>query len=103
VFPTLQSNSAFQTVIARGSSANENDTWGSIEQQSLPKLTIIHGCKIILRIDLSRADEEELIKRLKCARTQRIDGASQGDLGKEQLGAWDSHHFEVVRKYPRSI
>src|SRR5260370_542049 len=63
----------------------------------------IHGCKIVARISLSRAAEEELVKRLERARTQRIDGTSQGDLGKKRLGPCNGHRLEVVREYPRPV
>ncbi len=63
----------------------------------------VHGYEIISRINLSRAAEEELVKRLERARTQRIDGTSQGDLRKKRLGACNGHRLEVVREYPRPV
>src|SRR5260370_8515521 len=69
--------------------------------QRLSKLVVIHGCEIVSRISLSRAAEEELVKRLERTRTQRIDGTSQGDLRKKRLGPCNGHRLEVAREYPR--
>src|ERR1700736_238353 len=73
------------------------------KNQRLFKLIVIQGCEILSRISLSRAAEEELVKRLERARTQRIDGTSQGDLRKKRLGACNGHRLEVVREYPRPV
>src|SRR5260370_30641634 len=69
--------------------------------QRLSKLVVIHGCEIVSRISLSRAAEEELVKRLERTRTQRIDGTSQGDLRKKRLGPCNGHPLEVAREIPR--
>jgi hypothetical protein len=53
------------------------------KHQSLSKLIVIQVGEIVLRINLARAAEEELVKRLECTRTQRIDGTSKGDLPKK--------------------
>src|SRR5215467_4579097 len=75
----------------------------SIKRQPLSELIVCHRCEFVLRINLLRIGEEELVKRLKRTRTQRIDNTRQSDLGKKRLGAWDGHDFEVVRKDPRPI
>jgi hypothetical protein len=74
----------------------------SIKYQRLSKL-IVHEREIIPRINLSRAAEKELVKRLERSRTQRVDGASQGDLRKKRLGACNGHGLEVVWEYPHPI
>src|SRR5260370_18641214 len=74
----------------------------SIKYQRLSKL-IVHEREIIPRINLSRAAEKELVKRLERSRTQRVDGASQVDLRKKRLGACNGHGLEVVREYPHPI
>src|ERR1700730_8685474 len=75
----------------------------SIECQSCSILLVAHARKIIAGIDVSGSTEEELLKRSKCTRTQRINYAAKRNLHKEPLCSRDGYRLEVVWEYPRPI
>src|SRR5262249_53905100 len=64
---------------------------------------VAHACEIILRINLPRPAEEELLERVASARAQRINDAAEGDLDGEPLCSLDWHQLEVVRERPHPV
>src|SRR5215469_1166447 len=76
--------------------------WSSIKLQRRSKLSFTHPREIVARINVSRPTEEEFVKSFDRTRTQRINRTSKGDLCKKRF-AWNSHHFKVIREYPRPV
>src|SRR5215472_6010761 len=75
----------------------------SAERQGCPKLILIHRCKIIPGVYVPCPAEEELVERFHGTGTHGIIDASEGDLGKERLRAWNGNKLEVIWKYPRPV
>src|ERR1700757_1488873 len=70
-----------------------------MKPQDCAKLSVGHAREIVLGIYVSCSAEEELVERFHSSRAQRISDASQGDLCKKTLRAWNANKLEVAWEY----